>query len=196
VTDPLVDRKNLARKQLRAALAGVADRSLRSSQIVSRLLDWPVFQRAGTVLAFLPLPGEADISAAARAVLDRGARLLLPRVDWQSGTMTAAEVGSLDRGLVAGRGGLREPPPEAPSIPVASLDLILVPGLGFDPRGGRLGRGGGFYDRFLAPAADGSGRAGAACGVGFDAQVVEEIPVGPMDIRLGAVATESRLILT
>lgn len=196
MTSPEADRKAGARATFREALAGVADRSEKSARIVARLLQWPVFRGARTVMAYLPIGGEADITAAAEAVLARGSRLFLPRVDWQTGSMTAREVRSVESGLVTGRAGLREPPGDAPAAAVGELDLILVPGLGFDARGGRLGRGGGFYDRFLAGAAGATGRAGAACGIGFDAQVAEEIPMGPMDIRLGAVATESRLILT
>ncbi len=189
-------RKAETRKQLKGVLASVTDPARRSEAIVARLLGWMPFQEAGTVMAFLPIGGEADVMAAAEAVLGRGSRLLLPRVDWTGGTMAAVEVGSLTEGLVVGRAGLREPGPDMPTVPVGEVDLILVPGLGFDARGGRIGRGAGFYDRFLAPAADASGRVARACGIGFDAQVAEEIPMGPMDIRLGAVATDSRLILT
>lgn len=194
--ESLEELKAASRKRLKGVLASIADPSRRSEAIVARLLGWEAFRRAGSVMAFLPIGGEADVTAAAEAVLARGSRLLLPRVDWAAGTMAAVEVRSLGDGLVVGRAGLWEPGPELPPAPIGGVALILVPGLGFDARGGRIGRGAGFYDRFLAPLADASGRVAKACGVGFDAQVAEEIPMGPMDIRLGAVATDSRLILT
>ena len=68
-------------------------------------------------------------------------------------------------------------------------DMLLVPLLAFDRRGGRLGYGGGFYDRTLA-GLPGRFRLGCA----FAAQQVDAVPVGPYDIRLDAVATESGII--
>lgn len=187
-------RKARLRQDLRAALGAVTDRADRSARVVSRLLAWERFRSAGVVMLFVPVGGEVDVLAAGEAVLQRGGRVCLPRVDWAAGKMSAREVSSLTDGLVVGRAGLREPGPETSELSAAELGLILVPGLGFDDRGGRIGRGAGFYDRYLAPVSDGSGRARLACGVGFEAQVAEEIPMGPMDIRLGAVVTEARLI--
>jgi 5-formyltetrahydrofolate cyclo-ligase len=195
VSDQTADLKADARRRLRAVLAGVPDRAPKSVAVAARLLAWDRFRQAAVVMAFLPLPGEVDITEAASAVLLRGDRLCLPRVDWSTGIMSACQVKSLSDGLVVGRAGLREPSPGASSVRLDEIALVLVPGLGFDATGGRIGRGAGFYDRFLAPGADPSGRAGAACGVGFEAQVAERIPMGPMDIRLGAVVTEARLIL-
>lgn len=192
----LNERKAALRKELRHGLATVADRVALSARIVARLLAWDRFVAARSVMTFVALPDEVDLSEAGAAVLARGSRLFLPRVDWKTGRMDACRVTDMSRGMVRGRAGLLEPPEGSPTVPATGLDLILVPGLGFDARGGRIGRGAGFYDRFLAPLADASGRVAKACGIGFDAQVAEEIPMGPMDIRLGAVATDSRLILT
>ena len=66
------------------------------------------------------------------------------------------------------------------------LDLALVPGLGFDARGHRLGRGKGHYDRLLA------GFTGMKIGVAFDFQIVTEVPREPHDIALDAVVTPTR----
>ncbi|MBP9903534.1 MAG: 5-formyltetrahydrofolate cyclo-ligase, partial [Verrucomicrobia bacterium] len=74
--------------------------------------------------------------------------------------------------------------------PLNRLDLVLVPGVAFDPRGGRLGRGQGYYDRLLA------GVRGTKCGVAFDEQIVDAVPVGPLDIRLNCILTPTRWIET
>jgi 5-formyltetrahydrofolate cyclo-ligase len=68
------------------------------------------------------------------------------------------------------------------------LDLVLVPGVGFDLQGRRLGRGRGFYDRLLADVD------GIKCGVAFEEQVVSEIPVGPRDVRLNFILTPTRCV--
>jgi 5-formyltetrahydrofolate cyclo-ligase len=100
-------------------------------------------------------------------------------------------------------------PPEgeggAPEFPIRRLDLVLVPGLAFDPAGNRLGRGAGFYDRFLAElrraedaggegASGGCGRA-VVCGVCFESQVVPAVPAESWDVPVKAIATEGRLIV-
>jgi 5-formyltetrahydrofolate cyclo-ligase len=68
------------------------------------------------------------------------------------------------------------------------VDLILVPGLAFDLRGRRLGRGKGYYDQLLR------GLRGITCGVAFDQQIVAEIPVEPHDVRVNCVLTPTRWI--
>src|SRR5690606_18813616 len=93
--------------------------------------------------------------------------------------------------LPAGRFGVRAPSPQARAVPLAEIDLILVPGLAFDTEGNRLGRGAGFYDRFLATR---EGAAPPACGVCFEAQLVDRIPTEPWDVPMNAVVTERRLV--
>ena len=72
----------------------------------------------------------------------------------------------------------------------AEIDLVLVPGLAFDAAGGRLGRGGGFYDRFLATL----GPAAARVGVAFDAQILPEVPTDGLDARMSCVVTDARVM--
>ncbi len=104
--------------------------------------------------------------------------------------MVPAVVTSLDS-LVTHRHGIMEPPEDAPTVPVEELDLILVPGVAFDEKCRRLGRGGGFYDRFLATVPP----LVKTCGVAFEAQMVRSVPMDRHDRALDAVITESRLIL-
>jgi 5-formyltetrahydrofolate cyclo-ligase len=191
----LEEQKKAARARLRQAAATVESPRHSGSAIFARLINWATFTEARTVMMYFSMSSwEPDLFAAgSQALLDLGVRVCLPRVNWEAGTMEACQVrGTGD--LVRGR--LIEPKPEAPIVPITELDVILVPGLGFDVSGGRLGRGGGFYDRFLSGIAGPGGRAEKACGIAFEAQVVERVPMGPMDIRMGAVATEARLIHT
>ena len=93
--------------------------------------------------------------------------------------------------LSPGRFGILEPPQDAPCSSLLELDLVFIPGVAFDRYGGRLGRGGGFYDRALA-GADGS--AGPRrLGVGFAFQWVERVPVLDHDLAVHGVLTEEGL---
>ena len=88
--------------------------------------------------------------------------------------------------IPAGRFGIREPGSGSPAISLHRIDLVLVPGLAFDERGNRLGRGRGDYDRLL------EGVRAIKCGVGFDSQLHAEIPVEPHDILLDCILTPGR----
>ena len=83
-------------------------------------------------------------------------------------------------------------PPEAAArfMPTGTVSLFLVPGLGFDASGGRLGYGLGFYDRAFASAAPGALKVGLA----FEAQFLERVPTGPHDVPMDIVVTEDRVI--
>jgi len=91
------------------------------------------------------------------------------------------------RGFVTGPFGLREPDPiGARPIEVMELSGFIVPGLGFDHGGHRLGRGGGFYDQALA-----SSPKAKHWGVGFDCQLVPKLPTEDHDQKLDGLITES-----
>jgi 5-formyltetrahydrofolate cyclo-ligase len=97
--------------------------------------------------------------------------------------------------LVEGAYKILEPKTELRELPAKKvrpeeLDLVMVPGTAFDPRGGRMGQGKGYYDRLLATARPDAPLVGMA----FDCQVFDEIPVAPHDVFMDLVLTESRAI--
>jgi 5-formyltetrahydrofolate cyclo-ligase len=111
--------------------------------------------------------------------------MAVPRLDLASGTYEAARLMTCSQ-LVPGRFGVPEPEAGCPAVPLNQLDLILVPGVGFDSAGRRLGRGKGFYDRLLAQVR------GHKCGVAFEQQLVTELPEEPHDVRVDSILTPTR----
>lgn len=144
---------------------------------------------ARAIMGFAPLPGEVDLGAAMRAAFTRGTRVCLPRMDWDAKAMAPARIQRWGEGLEVRRHDLPEPTANAPIETLEAGDLVLVPGLAFDSAGGRLGRGAGFYDRFLADLPEGV----TACGVGLACQVVSAVPMEVHDRRLDAMLCESGL---
>ena len=143
---------------------------------------------ARAVLHFFPIASEPDISPLLADALVAGKLLALPRFNAAANAYEAVRVFDPVRELATGPFQVREPVAACPVVALNRLDLALVPGLGFDARGHRLGRGKGHYDRLLA------GFTGMKIGVAFDFQIVAEVPREPHDIALDAIVTPTRWI--
>jgi 5-formyltetrahydrofolate cyclo-ligase len=192
MSDPLIESKQALRSQTRSQVAGLSSeyRAAAAAQVVVSLAARPEWARASSVLLFAPLPDELDVWPLAELALMAGKVLALPAFVPGKNSYVARRIVDLNKEVVAGKFGIREPAAACADIPLNQLDLVLVPGIAFDARGGRLGRGKGFYDRLLA------GVRGAKCGVAFDEQLVDAVPVGPHDIRLNCILTPTRWIET
>jgi 5-formyltetrahydrofolate cyclo-ligase len=125
---------------------------------------------------------EASLDTLARGLALRGVELAWPRVDRDMLRLHVSDIDSLEPGYR----GLREPPAAAPERDPRDLDALLVPGLGFDRHGRRLGQGGGYYDRILPLLSP-----GVSIGVCFAVQVIPWLPTGPHDVTVDRVVTET-----
>ena len=139
-----------------------------------------------SVMAYLALPGEADPAGAIAMWRTRSVKVAVPRVDWQTKSMTAAVLPDGRGQLVETRHGLSEPGADAEELAIDSIALVIVPGLAFTASGARLGRGGGFYDRFLSRLSGST----TTVGLVLSCQIVDEIPVEPHDRSVEAVITD------
>ena len=176
------------RQHFRAQLSRLApaDRTSASALIRQRLEARPEWQRARAVCLFFPTQGEPDILPVARAALAAGKLVALPRHAPATKAYEAARIADLLRDLAPGRFGILEPRLECPIFPLNELDFVLVPGIGFALDGGRLGRGRGYFDRLLAAVP------GFKCGVAFDCQVADGLPLEPHDVCLDCILTPTR----
>jgi 5-formyltetrahydrofolate cyclo-ligase len=154
-----------------------------------RLLSLPALRSARTVALYAALEGEVALDLLAEQLTRLGATLVYPRVT--SGGLELLRVPHPSL-LRPGFRGVREPPPGAPRVAVVEVDSFVVPGLLFDRRGVRLGRGGGHYDRLLAAA---GGRA-SRIGLCYAERVVERLPEDLWDQRMHWVVTDRELIPT
>ena len=190
--EPLEPAKTLLRTAVRGRLVAMTpnEREAESRAICARAMDWQPLTKTACVLAYMPMASEVDIRPLIEALLERGVTVCLPRIEWGSQAMVAVPIRDLERDLGPRERGVRQPC--AALAPVASehVQVVIVPGLAFDDRGGRLGRGGGFYDRWLGDRADGVRALGAA----FGCQVVERVPMASHDRRVDAVVTATTLL--
>ena len=157
-----------------------------SAQVCAQLQEQELWMAAKSALLFAPMPGELDIWPLVTEALARGCEVLLPRFSAGSRDYEACHITNAQADVRVGYFGIREPNADCARTKLSAVDLILVPGVAFDRQGHRLGRGKGYYDRLLKTVR------GLKCGVGFDEQLVEEIPVEAHDVRLDFVVTPSR----
>lgn len=184
----VLETKDSLRADMRRRRSAVApdERTRASAEACTRLLDLPEVRTAARVGLYAALPGELDVAPALRALLRRGVAVLLPRVVDRD-----LELVPFDEAIPMKPGfrGVLEPTGTASGD---RLDVIVVPGLAFDREGRRLGQGGGHYDRLLARL----GARGVRVGVGFDFQIVDEVPGEAHDERVHALVTERRMLRT
>ncbi len=188
--DPIQEAKRLLRDQVGAVVRGmtVAERGTASAQACALLKAQALWQTAQSVLFFSPLPRELDVWPLLNEALSAGKGVALPRFVADIGTYEARSVRDPGADLHIGQFGIREPTNRCPRLASDRLDLILVPGVAFDLRGGRLGRGRGYYDRLLRRLH------GTTCAVAFDQQIVGKVPVAPPDVRLNVILTPTRWV--
>ena len=197
-----MDAKKALRKSMKALFAGMdtADAAQRSLRAAGHFLSLPGYAMADIVLAFLSMPGEIGTEGLVEAALAAGKVVAVPRMENspQDGDYIVFVPLPRDyRSWPLDRYGIPEPPADAPALALETLGaarvIVATPGLAFDRRGGRLGRGKGYYDRFLARARAAAVREGGsllACGICHALQLVNEVPTGDDDQRVDMVVTE------
>ena len=182
--------KTLIRRQLREKLSHMTDleRHAKSLTACSFVVASPEFQAARVVMLYLSMPLEVDTSPLALRAWQAGKTLVVPKVSWDQRRMLPIEISSLTSGLTTTGQGMREPLSGNP-IPLDLIDLVIVPGLGFTENGYRIGRGMGFYDRFLAQPEF----IGVSCGLAFEEQLMPDLPVLDHDVPLSMLATDKSI---
>lgn len=182
--------KKELRTTLRNQLAQIpeAEIQLRSQRAAERLFNEPEYHRAENMMIYLSLPHEADTTAIVLQAWQDRKKVVAPQVSWDSKQMVPVEIHDLDADVASNRLGIREPIHGLP-IPISNIDLVIVPGLGFDPFGNRLGRGRGFYDRFLGKPEF----KGIPCGFALESQLVDSIPAGPLDQKVRMLVTDEHV---
>lgn len=179
----IVASKEALRREMRARRVTTEERATTSTALCERLHALDCWQQARAVLFFAPLSDEPDISPSIQRALSEGKLTALLRFKPREHLFEPVKIEDAARDLLPGHFGVREPVAHCPVVPMNRLDLLLVPGLAFDLRGRRLGRGKGFYDRLLATAH------GTKCGICFDWQIVEAVPVEAHDAALNCIVT-------
>ena len=177
-------RREIARK---VAALSPCERAEKSHRIIAGLWATPQFGEARVVMLFASMPDEFDTFPLIEEAMARGKTVVLPKVQ-ADGEMLACRVQAGE--LKPGAFGIIEPSADG-AVGLSEIDFCLVPARAFDTSGTRLGRGGGYYDRFLCKP----GFRAFRCGAAFEEQIVGEVPREPHDVPVQMVVTDRRVIM-
>ena len=191
--EPLLRKraKALMRRRFRNLRQSMPEGAIarRSSAIGEALLADPMVSSAKTVALFWPIDGrnEVDLRPVDEALRARGVTLAYPVIAPETGVMTFHVVDDVSALKLCDL-GFDAPPASAPEA--TGVDVVVVPGLAFDPRGHRIGYGAGFYDRTLPRYCP----PGVAIGVVFDFLLAGDVPDGESDVPVDRIITDTRVL--
>lgn len=157
-------------------------RRVKSRRILRKLSQMAVFRKAEHVAFYYGIAPEVETKPFLKALQDK--KIYLPRIGLKR-SVTFCRVRSFSKDLRKGVYGIPEPRAFCKRRPACQMDIIIVPGVAFDKKGGRLGRGGGYYDRLLWKA-----RKVFKIGLCFREQTVKKVPVKAHDVRVDKVITD------
>ena len=166
------------------------ERHVKSAALHRRLWDFAPFADANMPFIYVNFRSEVETLALINQGLERGKPVIVPLVA-EGNRLIPYRIADPERDLRPGAFAIPEPDPQrCTMVDPASIDIVLLPGSVFDEQGGRLGYGGGYYDRFLVNEAPQALRVGIC----FDLQMVRAVPLLPHDQRLHALVTETRVL--
>ena len=189
--DLLAERKTEIRKAAHAARKAQEEKDRVSQQITDRVVQLPEYRSAACVMWYVDVRDEARTRHALPDALQSGKRIVIPYcVDGELELFHLETMDELETGMykiLEPRAELRDV--TAKRVDVVELDLILVPGVAFDARGGRTGHGKGYYDKLLENAKPTT----PLISLAFECQIFDEIPMQDHDIFMDKVVTEANV---
>jgi len=148
------------------------DRLTKSGAIAKKLFSTVEFQEAKTILFYASFDGEVETFSMMKQARKLGKRIALPKILENQRIFVPVLVEDLENDLVDGPYGIKQPSEATDMVRLEDIDLVLVPGVAFDRHNNRLGRGAGYYDRFLFDLPPQI----PTLGLAFDFQVVALLP--------------------
>jgi len=188
--DVVRERKKTIRKEILTLLRNQKedDWLRKSERIKTVFFQDPDVQNSKTVLFYASFQGEVDTFGLMRDAIKTGKQIALPVVDVQNKEIIPKRVTSLEDDLTYGPYHIQQPHEKnTREIALPEIDVVVVPGVAFDRRGFRLGRGAGYYDRFLKNFPQGI----PLIGLAFDFQILDSLPLEPHDLSVTRVVTNS-----
>jgi 5-formyltetrahydrofolate cyclo-ligase len=184
----MIEKKEV-RKRMKELLAKhpPEEREQKSKKITSSLFELPEYKKAKAIMSYVSTGPEVSTRDFILSAFSHGKRIVVPAVNSKDCALTLHEIRSLQE-LVPGFASIPEPKDRSQIFPKSQVDLAVLPGLAFDEKCNRLGKGKAMFDRLLA---------GMECpkiALAFEFQLTKKVPTHEHDVPVGMVLTEERLI--
>lgn len=187
-----MDFKNTLRKEIDKKLSGISteEKHKLSMKLTENLVKSLLWKESGKIFLYLSFSNEVITDYIIQYGIESKKAVYAPVIDGNK--MDFYRIDNLKKqDLVKNKYGILEPPKGLPKEYPCNEDIMLIPGVGFTLKGDRLGRGGGFYDRYLSLNTD-----IIKVGISFELQIYNEIPTEEWDVNLDYVLTEDKLYKT
>lgn len=183
------------KKELRKLLSdkrsstSLSEKNKYDNMIFDLLSSSSFYKKSNIIFTYVSFKNEVNTHNIIEYSLSVGKIVCVPYIISKENGMKAVQIKSMND-LKIGKYNILEPKNSEISIEPKNIDLVIVPGLGFDSLGGRLGFGGGYYDRFMKKI----GNKALKYGLAYSFQIVDKVPVDIWDVNLNGVVTENKII--
>jgi 5-formyltetrahydrofolate cyclo-ligase len=191
--DDLKQTKSKIRKDMITALESLSENeiALKTRKIENRLFDFANFVEANITMLYISCPGEVSSRNIITYCLDYRKIIVLPAFDPQKFRIRLFKIDNIEKDLKSGSRGMLEPDTaRCKPVPVECLDIAIIPGIAFDEKGGRIGSGEGYYDRFIPKLPITTRKVSIA----FEDQIIPQIPMESHDKHVDIIITNERTI--
>lgn len=181
-------QKKILRREINSQLKklSVDERKIFSQSAVEKFLAHPIYKNSKSITAYSSMPEEIQLNEFLATAIAQGKILSIPFIDGKK--MFAAKISSLNELEVGAYGILTVKNAADKIVDAKKIDCIVTPGLAFDTKLNRLGKGGGFYDKFFIDAVNAKKVA-----LAYDCQIVEKIPIETYDLPVDIIITPTKI---
>jgi len=171
----------------------VVEKEKMDKKILNKFYESKYYRESKNIFIYISYDSEINTKEIINKSLIDNKKIYVPRTEFKTRLMDAVEITSLDD-LIESEYGILEPSIYEPHIEPNELDLIVVPGVGFDRNGGRMGYGAGFYDRYFKKISKDKMKKIVKLALAYDFQILEDVPMNEQDVPVNYIITEKEFI--
>ena len=187
----LEEKKELRKKILKIRKEMDINKKRKFDNIIhNKFLKSKFYSQCGNIFVYISYDSEIDTKTIIRKALEDGKNIYVPRTNYNTKLMEAVKISSLEN-LIEDKYGILQPTESRLAVELEEIDLIIMPGVAFDNNGGRMGYGGGFYDRYMSKCSKNIQKISLA----YDFQILDDVPMDSHDTRVNFIITENKEIV-
>ena len=191
--DELQEKKIEIRNDIKTLIGKISDKDLlkRTKSIEKNLFELANFLESSIALLYVGKEGEVATNTIMERCFELNKLVVLPAFNNEKYDMKLMKVDNLKTDLMPGKRGVLEPDiNRCKIVPIESIDIAIIPGFAFDEKGGRVGTGEGYYDRFIPKLSNTTRKVALA----LDKQIIQQVPMDSHDKYVDIIVTDERII--